>query len=68
LLPSGKFARFAPAVAGLLTALLALVIEGIRPSPTNLLLSNVLQAAVVFWAAYCSFHVARRSSGYLHQL
>jgi PAS domain S-box-containing protein len=68
LLPSGKFARFAPAVAGLLTALLVLLIVGIRPSPASLLLSNVLQTAVVFWAAYCSFRVARHSCGYLHQL
>ena len=68
LFSSAKFSKFAPAVAGLLTALLIFSIEEIGPSPANLLLSSVLQAAVVFWAAYCSFRVARHSRGYMHQL
>ncbi len=51
LLPSAKFARLGPAVAGLLTALLVLVIARSRPSPANHLLSGVLQAALVVWAA-----------------
>ena len=66
--PSGKFFRISLATAGLLTALLILVAEGMPPSPVNLLLSNALQTALVFWAAYCTFHAARRSRGYLHQL
>jgi hypothetical protein len=68
LLPSGKFSWFALAVGGLLTALLLVVIEGI-PGPTaSLRLSDLLQTAIVLWAAYCSFHVARQSSAYLREL
>jgi len=68
LLPSGKFSWFALAVAGLLTALLLIVIEGI-PGPTaSLQLSDLLQTSIVLWAAYCSLHVARQSSAYLRQL
>ena len=65
---SAKFSKFALVVAGLLTALLIPAIEGIGSPPANLLLSNVLRSAVVFWAAYCSLRAARISQGYLHQL
>jgi hypothetical protein len=43
-------------------------IAGVRSPATSLLLSNLLQTAIVFLAAYCSVHVARRSSAYLRQL
>ena len=64
----GKFAKFGPVVAGLLISLLVLVIEGFREPPVNRLLSDVLQSAVVFGAAYCLGQVARHSRGYLRQL
>jgi PAS domain S-box-containing protein len=66
--PSGKFSWFALAVAGLLTALLLFVVAGVPRPATSLLLSNLLQTAIVLWATFCSFYVARRSSGYLRQL
>ncbi len=66
--PSGKFSWLALAVAGLLTALLVVVIEEVPQPETSLLLSDLLQTAVVLWAAICSLHVARRSSDYLRQL
>jgi PAS domain S-box-containing protein len=68
LLPSGKFSGFALAVVGLLTALIVFVVEGISDPSTSLLYSNLVQTAIVLWAAYCSFHVARKSSSYLRQL
>ena len=64
---SGKFAKFGPVAAGLLIALLVPVIAGFRESPVNHLLSDVLQAAAVFGAAYFSWHVAGHSRGYLRQ-
>jgi PAS domain S-box-containing protein len=66
--PSGKISWTIVAVAGLLTALLFLVIEEVPRPGTSLLLSNLLQTAAVLWAALCSLHVARRSSSYLRQL
>ena len=68
LLPSNKFSWLAIAVALLLTALLFFVVVGIRDPATSLTLSNILQTAIVLWAAFCSLPVARRSSGYLRQL
>lgn len=68
MLPSGKFSKLAFAVAGLLAASLLIVVEGIPSSATTPLVSDLLQSAVALWAAYCGFHVARRSSGYLRQL
>ena len=68
MLASAKFSTFAFAVASVLAALLVFAIVGIGPSPASLLLSNVLQTAVAFWAAYCSFRVARHSRGNLRQL
>ena len=65
---SRKFAWFALVVAGVLTALLLFVVEGSSAPARSLLLSDLLQTAIALWAAYCSFRVARRSSGYLRQL
>jgi len=68
LLPSGKFSRFALTVAAALTALLVLVVEGIRSPAASLLYSDLLQTAIVLWAAYCALRVALPSLGYLRRL
>ena len=52
----------------LLALLLVLDLEFVRSAGTRLLLSNSLDLAMVLLAAACSFHVARRSSGYARQL
>ena len=66
--PFGKFAWLAVAVAGLLAALLVFVVAEVSQPATSLLLSDILQTAIVLWAAICSLQVARRSSAYLRQL
>jgi PAS domain S-box-containing protein len=66
--PSGKFFWLVLAVAGLLTALLFFVVEEVSQPATSLLLSDLLQTAIILWAAVCAFLVARRSSAYLRQL
>jgi two-component system NarL family sensor kinase len=66
--PSGKFSWLVLAVAGLLTALLIFVVEGVPRPATSLLLSDLLQTAIVLWAALCSLREAKRSSAYLRQL
>jgi PAS domain S-box-containing protein len=66
--PSGKFSWLAVAVAGLLTVLLSAVVSEVSQPATSLLFSDVLQTAIVLWAAFCSLQVARRCSGYLRQL
>jgi len=48
---SAKFAKFGPLFAGLLIAVLVVVVEGFRASPANRLFSGVLQVTVVVWAA-----------------
>ena len=68
MLPSGKFSRIALAVAVTLTAVLGFVSVGIRSPATSRLSSDLSQTAIVLWAAYCCFHVARCSSGYLRHL
>ena len=68
MLPSGKFPRYALAAVVALTAMLVLVILGVRPAATRLLYVDVVQTAIVLWASYCAFHVALRSAGYLRQL
>jgi two-component system NarL family sensor kinase len=68
LLPSGKFSKLALAVTVLLAALIVFVVEGIPEPATSLLFSNLVQTAIVLWAAYCSFRQARQSSEYLRQL
>ena len=66
--PSGKVSWIILGVAGLLTALLLLVV-GVDSRPAgSLLLSNLLQSAIVLWAGVCSALAASRSSGYLRQL
>jgi PAS domain S-box-containing protein len=65
---SRKFAGFALAVAGALTAFVLFVVVRSSASATSLLLSDLLQTAIALWATYCSFRVARQSSGYLRQL
>jgi PAS domain S-box-containing protein len=66
--PSGRFSWIALAVAGLLTALIFLVVKWVPQPATSLLLSDLLQTAIVLWAALCSLRVAKRSSAYLRQL
>jgi PAS domain S-box-containing protein len=51
-----------------LTALLFFVVEEVRRPAMGLLLSDLLQTAIVLWAAFCSLGVARRSVAYLRQL
>ena len=68
MLPFGKFSWLALAVAGLLTALLLFVVVGIPAPAASFKLSDLLQTAIVLWAAFCSYHAARQSSGYLRQL
>ncbi len=68
LLSSRKFKSLALAVAGLLAALLLLVALTIHEPAKSLLLSNFLQTAIVFWATFCAFYVAKGSSGYLRHL
>ena len=68
MLPAGKFSRLALAVAAALTALLVLVVEGIRSPAASLLYSDLLQTAIVLWASYCAYRVALRSLGYLRRL
>jgi len=66
--PSGKVSWIILGVAGLLAALLALVV-GVNTRPAeSLLLSNLLQTAIVLWAGVCSALAASKSSGYLRQL
>ncbi|PYU52710.1 MAG: hypothetical protein DMG48_05380 [Acidobacteria bacterium] len=66
--PSSKFSWLALAVAGFLTGVLFFVVEEIRQPATSLLLSDLLQTAIILWAVLCSVYVARRSSAYLRQL
>lgn len=68
MLHSLRFSQAAIGVTGVLTALLIYTIYKVHSPSTSLLVSNLLQTAIVFWAAYCSSHAARRSSTYLKQL
>jgi len=56
------------AFAAALTALLILVIESAFPTTARILYSDLLQTAIVLWAAYCAWYAALRSSGTLRQL
>jgi hypothetical protein len=51
LLSSGKFTRFAPAIAGLLTALLVFVVVRASVSANSQLVSDLLQTAIAACAA-----------------
>ena len=68
MLPSGKFPRLAIAAAILIAILLILDLETVRSAAKSLFCSNALDLAAILLAAFCSFHVARRSSGYARQL
>jgi PAS domain S-box-containing protein len=67
-LPSSRFSKVAIGVAvGLLLAL-AYVIKEVPSPSSSIALSNLLQTAIIFWAACCCGYVARGSSTYLRQL
>lgn len=68
MLPSGKFPKVALLIASLLASLFLFLIKETHLPAGNLLLSDLLQVGIIVWAAYCSFYVARRSSGDLHYL
>jgi PAS domain S-box-containing protein len=68
LLSRSKFTWRALAIAGLLAALLLLVVLGTSAPATSLVRSDLIQTAIVLWAAFCSYHVAKHSSAYLRQL
>ena len=68
MLPSGKFSRFALALACLLTGLVFLVVKEAGHLAKSQPLSDLLQCALVLCAAICAFRVALRSSGYLRRL
>lgn len=68
MLSSGKFARFALAIACLLSALLVFVVLGAGAGANSQLVSDLLQTAIAAWAAVSSFLATRRSSGYLRRL
>jgi len=67
-LVSGKFARFAAAIALLAPVLLAVNLLSIRSTAQALLISNSLDFVVLFLAALCCFFVARRCTGFARQL
>lgn len=68
MLPSGKFPRFAIALAILIAVLLLLDLETVRGAAKSLLISNSLDLVMVLLASACSLYVARRSSAYARQL
>ena len=68
MLSSGKFTRFAPAIACLLSALLVLVIVRASAWANSQLVSDLLQTAIAASAAVSAFLVTGRSSGYLRRL
>lgn len=65
---SGKFARFALALLGLLTGLLLVVVVRANAWRNSQLASDLLQTAIVSSAAISAYLVAGRSSGYLRRL
>ncbi|HYL86449.1 MAG TPA: PAS domain S-box protein [Candidatus Angelobacter sp.] len=65
---ANRFSRLAIATGLVFIGLLVYVIEKVASPARSLLLSNLLQTAVVLWATYCCFYVARRSLGYLRRL
>lgn len=68
MLPSSRFAKVALGVAAVLAGALAYIVATVHSPARSQLLSNVLQTAVVLFAAACCFPVAMRSTGYLRQL
>jgi hypothetical protein len=61
--PSRRSSGVILTIAGVLTAALIFAVEAISTPATSLLLSGVLQTAIVLWAGYCALLVARRSVG-----
>lgn len=70
MLPSGKFSRFALAVACLLTgSVLLVVVVAEEGHPANSqIFSDLLQSALAVCAGICATRVTLRSSGYLRRL
>ncbi len=68
MLPSGRFSRFALAVAAALAAVLLLTALSLRSPAASRLISDLSQTGIVFWAAFCCINSALRSQGYLRQL
>jgi hypothetical protein len=68
LLPSGKFARFAIPPACVLSGLLVLDVVRADAWAHSQIASDLLQTAMVAWAAVAAFRVTGRSSGYLRRL
>ena len=68
MLPSSRFPRVALGAAAVLAGLLAYVIAEVHSPAESQLLSNVLQTAVVLFAAFCCFRVAIQDRDYLKQL
>ena len=64
----GGFSRIALSVAGLLTALLFLVIAAAASAADAHLLSNLIQAGILLWATVCAFVAARRSATHFRRL
>ncbi|HUL34854.1 MAG TPA: PAS domain S-box protein [Candidatus Eisenbacteria bacterium] len=67
MLPSGKFPRFALFAALSAALLLFYDLEFVRNAFTRLLLSNSLDDLVLILAAFCSYYVAFRSTGFARQ-
>src|SRR5947209_10925208 len=65
---SSGFYKLFIAVTAALTFVLIYVIKDVQTPSTSLALSNLLQAAIVLWAACSCGYVAWRSSGYLKRL
>ena len=55
-------------VTAVVAILLVVNVLYVQPQPSSRLNSNLLNLAMVSWAAVCCFQVARRSSGYTRQL
>ena len=68
MLPSGTFPRIALAVTVVVAILLVVNVLYAQPPSSSLLNSKLLDLAMVAWAAVCSFHAARRCTGYSRQL
>ncbi len=68
MLPSGTFPRIALVVTAFVAILLIVNVCYVQPLFSSLSNAKLLDLAVVAWAAVCSFHAARRSTGYSRQL
>lgn len=68
MLPSRKFSRFALAIALAVLVLLILVVARLGHHANSQLQSDLLQSAIVAWAAACALWVTRHSFRYLRRL